>query len=169
MRSAALLVLCLSGCTILDAEIEIPQACMTFHDQEVPGMADGHTFTKTFVADDLQVVDGFIKVDGVITDARARLTLRSGPSDFTFLDGVTVTVNDSTGTLPPVMLVACLEGACMSMSGVTEIVAQVPENLLDYARGGAPRFTVTLTGNLPAQTWSTDIEVCVAGHASIKI
>jgi hypothetical protein len=169
MRSAALLVLCLSGCTLLDAEIEIPQACMTFLDQEVPGMPGGHSFTKTFIADDLKVVDGFVKVDGVITDARARLTLRSGPSDFTFLDGVTVTVTDSTGTLPAAMLVSCLDGACMSMSQVTEIVAQVPENLLDYARGGAPRFTVTLTGNLPTDTWHTDIQVCLSGRASVKI
>src|SRR5262249_57563072 len=101
MHRAALIALCLSGCTLLDAGIDIPEACVTFHDEEVPGMPGGTSWTKTFVSDDLKIVDGFVKVDAVITDARARLTLRSGAPDFTFLDDVTVPVKDSTGALPP--------------------------------------------------------------------
>ncbi|HKA88661.1 MAG TPA: hypothetical protein VKH36_06235 [Acidimicrobiia bacterium] len=169
MHRAALIALCLSGCTLLDAGIDIPEACVTFHDEEVPGMPGGTSWTKTFVSDDLKIVDGFVKVDAVITDARARLTLRSGAPDFTFLDDVTVTVKDSTGALPPATIVACEHGACMSMSQVTEIVATVPDNVVDYARHGAPRFTVTLAGNLPAQAWRTDVEVCISGRASVKI
>ncbi len=169
MRRAALLALCLSGCTLLDAGIDIPEACVTFHDQEVPGTPGATSWTRTFAADDLKIADGFVKVDAVITDARARLTLVSGAADFTFLEGVNVTVKDSTGALPPATIAACENGACMSLSRVTEIVATVPENLIDYARDGAPRFTVTLTGNLPADPWHTDVEVCISGRASITI
>jgi hypothetical protein len=169
MLRATLLALCLSGCTLLDAGIDIPEACVTFQNEEVPGMPGGTAFTKTFVADNLKIVDGFVKIDAVITDARARLTLRGGASDFTFLDGVSVTVKDSTGALPPATIVACDDGACMSQSQVTEIVAQVPENLIDYAKGGAPQFTVTLSGNLPTEAWRTDVEVCISGRASVKV
>jgi hypothetical protein len=169
MVRAALLAVCLSGCTLLDVGIDVPEACVTFPNEEVPGMPDGMTWTKSFVADDLKIVDGFVSVDAVITDARARLTLRGGADDFSFLDGVTVTVKDSQGTLPAAKLVDCAAGACASATQTTEVVADVPENLIEYAKHGSPEFVVTLTGALPAQAWRTDVKVCISGHASIKV
>ena len=169
MFRAALLMFALSGCNLLAVDVEIPEACVTFLDQEVPGMPPGQAYTKTFVADEFKLPDGFVKLDAVVTEARATLTLTGGASDFTFLEGVTLEVSDSTGVLPPTMLIACEAGACMSYSATTEIHAQIPENLTDYARGEAPRFTVTMTGNLPSHAWHTDVEVCISGRASVKI
>jgi len=169
MHRAALLVFALSGCTLLQVDAEIPEACVTFLDQEVPGVPAGQSYTKTFVADEFELPDGFIKLDAVITEARATLMLTGGATDFTFLDRVTLEVKDSAGALPPTMVVACEAGACMSSSAMTEIRAQTPENLIDYARGGAPRFTVTMSGNLPTHAWYTDVEVCISGRASVKI
>jgi hypothetical protein len=169
MFRAALLMFALSGCNLLAVDIEIPEACVTFLDQEVPGVLPGQAYTKTFVAEEFKLPDGFVQLDAVVTEARATLTLTRGASDFTFLDGVTLEVSDSAGALPPTMLIACEAGACMSSSATTEIHAQIPENLTDYARGEAPRFTVTMTGNLPSHAWYTDVEVCISGRASVKI
>ncbi len=170
MRPLAILLLVgMSGCSLLQVDADLPETCVTFLDQEVPGVHPGETFVKTFVADEFKLPDGFIKLDAVITEARAVLHLTGGPETFAFLDGITVEVADSNGVLDPMMLIACQGGDCRSDTNITEIRVQTPENIIDYARNAAPVFTITMVGNLPATAWRTDVQVCLTGHASIKI
>jgi hypothetical protein len=168
-RIAPLLLIGLTGCPLLSVEAEIPEACLTYTDVEVVGVPAGVPFTYTKTLEEIPLADGFVSLDAVVTDARASLRAKSGIANFAFVDGLVVTIASADPSLPPFDLVACQGGSCASATGTTTIAAQTPENLIDYMTAGPAAVTITLTGTLPTEAWTTDIEICLGGKARLTL
>jgi hypothetical protein len=168
-RFAPLFLVALTGCPLVSVEAEIPDACLTYTAVRVPGLPPGLQFSYTKTLDELPLAEGFISLDAVITDARATLRATSGVESFDFVDGLVVTISSADGSLPPFDLVACQHGNCASPTKTTTLATETPENLIDYMQAGPANVTITLTGDLPLNEWTTDVEICLSAKMRLTV
>jgi hypothetical protein len=166
-RIAPLALALLAGCPLVSLEAEIPDACLTYKNVEIPAVPPGIAFTHTKELAEFPLTDGFLSVDAVVTRARAKLIATSGVSNFQFVDGLVVTID--SGEMQPFDLIACEDGSCASSSKETIIAANTPVNLIDYMSSGPAAVTVQLTGDLPQVPWTADIEICLSGTARLSV
>jgi hypothetical protein len=156
----------LGGCDLFTAEANLDNVCMQLDDRIVDG-APGGKIVRTVSYDDLSIFDGFISLDAKVTDLRVALKATQGVSNLSFLDSVHVTI--TSGTLPPLELLACDGGACASSTKETTVAIDAPDNLIDYALNGTMKIALSVSGPLPTSDWMANVQVCLSGTAQLKI
>ncbi|HLL25441.1 MAG TPA: hypothetical protein VK427_25065 [Kofleriaceae bacterium] len=151
----ALLLLCLTGCLQIEAEIE--ESCVTRSGVEVEGV-ELSSLSQTFMIDDLSEVHRFTdNADADIQFVRATIRPTSGVTSLAFVEAASVVIEGET-------VYACA-GDCPSGEGV-ELPSQTRTDAMKYLSADALAFTLSVDGELPKTAWTVDVDVCVRGNVS---
>jgi hypothetical protein len=161
------LVLMVGGCPLLDVQVETQEVCLTYTGLEVPGVDAGGSVHEEFVFDDLGSLDGLDQLDGSARFVRVDLHATSGVADFGFLGSARVTVasGDPDSSLPEVTAVDCSGDGCARDGADLSIFAASDVDAVPYLRSGSVAITIDASGQLPAESWTVDVDVCMAGSA----
>jgi hypothetical protein len=158
----------MSACTLLQLEAELPKACITRSGVPVAGSL-GRTSTAFSIAlADLGAAKDLLQAGDelIFTHFAARPAAPpAAPSDaLAFIDGAEISLGPVTpdATMPPLLAFACT-GDCNNGEGSLDIAGTSHDNAIAYLRAPMTAVTVALSGKLPAQPWTLDVEVCLSG------
>ncbi|TMQ21487.1 MAG: hypothetical protein E6J91_02595 [Deltaproteobacteria bacterium] len=168
-RSAILLLATLPGCPLVDVEAEVPEVCLTYPNLQVQSPAVG-SLSQSFVFDDLSAVHDVAKQDASLSFVRAEVRVTSGIENLAFIDAVHVVVSstDPATPLPPLTVYDC-SGNCAPDGNALEVPAALVHNAIDYLRAGSLKIDLEFDGQIPAASWTMDIDVCMKGSAGYTV
>lgn len=160
------LLLATAGCgDVLFLELEQPALCKTLAGQTFGG-SQYSTTLDIDVAREIQGL-GVQSPEGIelfVSMERARLIARSGITDFDFIDSARISVVSVAPDGPPPA-----EVLSYTRTGPTGPEVELHDggklNLTDYISQDTLRVEAALSGRLPSEDWSIDIEVCLYGRA----
>jgi hypothetical protein len=157
----------LAGCELFSLETDIPEMCINFKDRLIPGVGANADFERSISSDPLDTFGAYVELDAEITSARARLKVKSGANDLSFIDELTVTLKgaEPDSQIAPIALVSCYDYACASDSNEATLTETPPRGVMDAIKAGRIEVEVSMKGDLPEQDWVVDIELCVSGKA----
>jgi len=160
----------LPGCPLLDAEVEVHEVCMTYPDVQVDGVATGTTLQSSFTFNDLSRLHTLVDLDANLQFVRGEVRAKSGITDFSFVHAAHVTIasGDPSSTLPTLDLFDC-SGNCVANGQALELPAAVQQEAVEYVRGDSVIVGLDFDGQLPAQAWSMDVDVCLNGHVAYSV
>jgi hypothetical protein len=154
-----LFAVCLPGCLSIEAEIE--ESCITRKDVEIPGVPEA-SISQTFVVDDLSDVHRLLE-HGSASLQLTRADIRP-TSGVTSLDFVSTARIDLEGT----MFFGC-DGDCPTESGVLALLSANQEDAIPYLQGDQLGITLAVSGAMPIDAWTVDVDICVAGNVSYEL
>jgi hypothetical protein len=170
LRSAALLtgLAMLPGCPLVDVEADVPEVCLSYPNLQVQTPAQSSA-TESFVFDDLSAVHDVIKEDASLEFVRAEIRVVGGLEDLSFVDSVSVAVssNDPGTTLPKLTMYEC-DGDCADGKAI-KLTASDARNAIEYLKANSLKIDLDFKGEIPAASWTMDIDVCLKGRASHSI
>jgi hypothetical protein len=128
------------------------------------------SITQSFVFDDLSAVHDLAEQDANLEFVRARIHATSGVENLSFIRGVHVVVSsaDPDTTLPPLTMYDC-DGDCVPSGAALEIPAAVGTNAIEYLRSDAVAIDIDFDGEIPAGTWTIDVDVCMKARAGYTV
>jgi len=168
LRSAALItgLAMLPGCPLVDVEADVPEVCLTYPNLQVDTPAQS-SVTQSFVFDDLAKVHDLVKQDASLEFVRAEVRVTSGLDNLSFIQSANVVVSsgDPGATLPPLTMYDC-DGDCAPDGKILELTAGQAHNAIDYLKQDSIKIDLAFHGEIPAGSWTMDIDVCIKGSAS---
>jgi len=168
--SAALLagLAMLPGCPLVDVEADVPEVCLTYPNLQVQTPAQS-SVSESFVFDDLSAVHDVVKQDASLEFVRAEIRV-TGLDDLKFVDSVKVVVssNDPGTQLQPLTMYDC-DGDCAPDGKVLKLTAGDGRNAINYLQSNSLKIDLEFHGEIPAASWTMDIDVCLKGSASHSI
>jgi hypothetical protein len=159
----------LSSCVLLDAEVEIEEACGVRRAVTVEAVpADTDAFAEPLLIDLGSALHdalaGFDDVDADFEFTRATITATQGVDDLGFVEAVQLGLitTDAAGRETETDVFAC-DGDCVGTDGAIGLPAAVPTAA--NAALAAPGLTAVLDvrGAMPSQAWAFDVAVCAKG------
>jgi hypothetical protein len=169
-RSALLFGLfMLPGCPLVDVEADVPEVCLTYPNLQIQSPAVSSA-TESFVFDDLSAVHDLAKQDASLGFVRAAIRVTSGLPNLEFIDAVRVVVSsgDPGSTLPPLTMYSC-DGDCAPDGNTLDLPATAAHNAIDYLRSNSVKIDLEFRGQIPAASWTMDVDVCMKGKASYTV
>ena len=162
----AVAALLLTGCPLLDVEVDVPEVCVTYADLPVEAAdRDGAvTIHRSFAVDDLSLVHRLTDLDAELAFVGAALIARTGIAGFAFVDAARISISSGGSELPPLVLYQCA-GDCVPADGALDMTAASEHDALAYLRGDGLIIDLELTGRLPTVAWTMTVDVCFAGRA----
>jgi hypothetical protein len=169
LLSAALLagLATLPGCPLADVSADVPDVCLTYPNLQIQTPAV-KSATQSFVFDDLSKVHDLVKQDASLQFIRAELRVTSGLEDLDFVQAVHVVVSDPGTELPPLTIYNC-DGDCVPDGNTLELPAGLAQNAIDYLRSNSVQVDLSFVGEIPAASWTMDVDVCMKGSASYTV
>jgi hypothetical protein len=159
----------LPGCPLLEVEAEVPEVCLTYPNLQVqtPALPSA---TESFVFDDLSGIHDIIKQDASLEFVRASIRVTSGLDNLAFIEAVKVVVSsgDPDTTLPPLTMYDC-DGNCVPDGNTLELPASLAHNAVEYLQEDSIQIDLNFRGQIPAASWTMDIDVCMKGHAGYTV
>jgi hypothetical protein len=159
----------LPGCPLLDVEADVPEVCLTYPNLQVQTPAVS-SLTQSFVFDDLSAVHELAKQNAKLELVRAEIRATSGVDNLAFVDAVhvVVTSGDPGTTLPPLTMYDC-DGNCTPDGSTLEVPAGLAHNVIEYLRSNSIKIDIDFRGEIPAASWTMDINVCMKGSAGYTV
>ena len=145
------------GCLSIEAEIE--ESCISRRDVQIEG-APTNRVSLGFLVEDLSELHRLAEYDPALEFVRADVRPTSGVPDLAFVDAATVAIEG-------VPVYACA-GNCPTGDGIA-MLATAKHSATPYLTADALALQLTVSGQLPATTWSVDLDVCVKGSASYRL
>lgn len=164
-----LFVLVLSGCTLLEAELELGEVCVTHRDVHVEGVAlPAIAFELT--SGELAQLHELVDLDAELALVRAEFRVTDGPGDLTRIDRaeLSLAAGAPDSTLARLVAYGCA-GDCAGTERALVIPAGVQRDIVEYLRASEVILGVALEGTLPAEPWTMEVDVCMDGHVSTTI
>ena len=161
----------LPACPLLEVQTDVPEVCLTYPGIQVaPAMDGAPALHESFSFDDLEAIHDLQNLDANLAFVSARAHATAGITDFDFVHAahVVVTSGDPAATLPPLTLYDC-NGDCIPGDGTLEMPAAVQEDAIDYVKSDSIVIDLDLTGQLPAQAWAMDVDVCMHAKVDLKV
>jgi|GEM_PF-1492774 len=160
----------LPGCPLLNIEAEVPEVCLSYPNLQVTNPTAQHSVKQSFVFDDLSAIHDLAKQDADLQFVRAEVRATSGVESFGFVQAVHVVVasGDPDSTLPPLTMYDCT-GDCVPDGNALEIPAATGNNAIDYLRGDSVMIDLDFVGEIPAGTWTMDVDVCMKARAGYTV
>lgn len=159
-----------AGCPFLEIEAEMPEVCMTHHGVEIEGVPSEYAtgIDQSFVFDDLSAFDELKDLDADLRFVSATVRATYGVGNLAFIDSATIQIasNDPDSTLPTRAIYACASGGCPAKDNALAIPVQDQDDALEYIRSGSMAISLQADGSMPTESWTMDVEICVAGRAS---
>ena len=154
MTKFLLLAMFSTGCLQIEAEIE--ESCIFRKDVQIEGV-DATTISRGILIDDLSDAKKLLEYNADLDFARAAIRPTSGVTNLDFVELAVVAIEGA-----PVYGCA---GNCAS--GALDV--QVPTSATQYFSAESLAVQLTVTGALPKDAWTVDIDVCVRGTASYTV
>ena len=114
-------------------------------------------FSRGFLVDDLSDVKKLLEYNAELEFARAEIRPTSGVTNLDFVE----------------LAVIAIEGApvygCSGDCPTGELAVQVPTSATQYFAAESLAIQMTVTGALPHEVWTVDLDVCVRGNASYSL
>ena len=158
------LVTLVPACPLLDVEVEAPEVCLTYPNLMVTGVGGATSLDQSFTLDDLDSIHQLTELDASVHFVRAQVRAR-GVADLGFVETTKLTVasDDPDSTLPTLTVYDC-EG-CESDAAVLDVPARDQGDALAYVKGDSVVIGVAFTGEMPANDWAMDVDVCFSASA----
>jgi len=161
----------LPACPLLEVQTDVPEVCLTYPGIQVAGATqDTPAIDESFSFDDLKAIHDLQNLDADLAFVSARARATSGISDFGFVQAAHIVVSsgDPMSMLPPLTLYDC-NGDCIPDDATLEMPAAVQQNAIDYVKSNSILIDLDLTGQLPAQAWTMDVDVCMHAKVDVKV
>jgi hypothetical protein len=160
----------LPGCPLLNIEAEVPEVCLSYPNLQFTSPGVQSSIKQSFVFDDLSAVHDLAKQHADLEFVRAEVHATSGVENLGFVRAVHVVVSsgDPGSALPPLTMYDC-SGDCVPDGNTLEIPAAVGANAIEYLRGDSVLIDLDFEGEIPAGTWTMDVNVCMKGRASYTV
>jgi hypothetical protein len=158
----------LPACPLLEAQVDVPEVCITYDDIEV--LAAATEVDQQIVVDDLGEIHELVEHAEDLTFKRAEAIAVSGVGDFSFVDSARIAIapGRGDGAVTPLTLYQC-DGDCVSSADALVLSDDERHDVLDYLRGDAITLDLAITGDLPQVTWTMSVVVCFAGSARYSV
>lgn len=162
MKLLALCVPFLAGCPLLEIEASIEEVCVTYRDVEIVGVVGDH-IQHSFTTGELGELQGLAEQDAEMSFTR--VTLRAHGGELTTVSSARVAVasGDPESTLPTLPIVEC-DGDCLPDGNTLAIPAATQHSAVAYVATGSLVIDLELRGQLPAEAWTADVDVCMNGR-----
>jgi len=159
----------LPGCPLLEVEAEVPEICLTYPNLAVQTPALP-SISQSFVFDDLSAVHDLVKQEASLEFVRAELRVTSGLDNLAFVDSVSIVVasGDPDTKLPPMTMYHC-DGDCAPDGNAIKLSAAAEHNAIDYLKENSIKIDLDFRGEIPAASWTMDIDVCLKGKAGYTV
>ena len=160
----------LPGCPLLNIEADVQEVCLSYPNLEVTTPTAQSSIKQSFVFDDLSAIHDLAEQEAHLQFVRAEIRATSGIAGFDFVDAVHIVVSsgDPDSTLPPLTMYDC-DGDCVPDGNVLELPAALGTNAIDYLRGDSVVIDLDFVGEIPAATWTMDINVCMKAKAAYTV
>jgi hypothetical protein len=160
----------LPGCPLLNIEAEVAEVCLSYPNLEVTNPMAQSSLRESFVFDDLSAIRELAEQDADLRFVRAEVRATSGVEGFAFVRAVRLVVSsgDPGSTLPPLTMYDC-DGDCVPEGNALAIPAAVGGNAIEYLRGDSVLIDLDFEGEIPAGTWTMDVDVCMKGKAAYTV
>lgn len=160
----------LPGCPLLTIEAEVEEVCLTYPNLEVTNPTAQGSIRQSFVFDDLSALHELAEQDASLEFVRAEVRATSGVTSFAFIHAVHIVVasGDPGTTLPPLTMYDC-DGDCVPEGNALTIPAAAGNNAIEYLRGDSVLIDLDFEGEIPAGTWTMDVDVCMKARASYTV
>lgn len=165
-------LLLLTGCPLLDVEVEVAEVCITYNDVPIEGVpleALDHVETTVLLDDFAELRELVSRQDVDLRFTRAEIRAVDVPSIGPITSArVVVASGDPESTLPTLTVVECTDN-CLVDGTTLAISADVQESALEYVKSASLVVDLDLHGRLPATQWHADIDVCMSGRAGFRL
>lgn len=164
------LVVLSTGCPLIEAEAEVPEACMTQRDIQVDGVSpeNANHISSTFTFDDLSGFDALEKFDPSMHFTSATITATHGVADLAFISAAKVDVASASpdSTLPTKTFYQCAGGDCPTDGKAMDIPVAATDDIAAYIDSGSLAIAIDADGHMPTEGWMMDATLCVEGSGS---
>jgi hypothetical protein len=160
----------LPGCPLLQVEADVPEVCLHYPNLQIqtpPGLTSAK---QSFVFDDLSAAHDLTELDANLEFVRAEIRATSGIENFQFIDAVHVVVSsgDPASTLPPMTMYDC-DGNCAPEGNKLVVPAALAHDAIEYLKSNSIIIDLEFQGEIPAASWSMDIDVCMKARADYTV
>lgn len=168
--ACVLALVALPGCPLLDAEVEVPEVCITYADVRVPGVTDDSQIQSSFLIEDLSAIEELADLDASLEFVRGEARITSGLDGFSFVEGARLTIasGDPESTLPTLSLYECT-GDCLAAGTTLALPGGQQNAVLDYVKSGSLAIGIDLAGPPPATDWVMEVDICLKGRAGYSL
>ena len=160
----------LPGCPLLNIEAEVPEVCLTYPNLQFTNPVAQASIKQSFAFDDLSAVHDIAKQHANVEFVRAEVRATSGIENFNFVKSVRLTVasGDPDSTLQPMTMYDC-NGDCVPDGNALEIPAALGNDAIEYLRGDSVLIDLDFVGEIPAGTFTMDVDVCMKAKAAYTV
>jgi len=159
----------LPGCPLLEIEADVPEVCLTYPNLAVQTPALP-SISQSFVFDDLSAVHDIVKQEASLEFVRAELRVTSGLDNLAFVHAVDIVVSsgDPDTALQSMTMYHC-DGDCAPEGNAITLSADSGHNAIEYLKEDSIKIDLTFVGEIPAASWTMDIDVCLKGKAGYTV
>ena len=160
----------LPGCPLLHIEAEVPEVCLSYPNLQFTSPTAQSSIKQSFTFDDLSAIHDLAKQDANLEFVRAAVHVTSGVANLDFVKSVHVVVSsgDPGTTLPPMTMYNC-DGDCVPDGDTLDIPAAAGNDAIAYLRGDSVLIDLDFEGEIPAATWTMDVDVCMKAKAGYTV
>lgn len=159
-----------TGCPLLDVTAEVPEACLTYKDIQIEGVAAeaAHAVHTVFTFDDLAGFAELEQYDAALHFTRGTITATHGVGNLAFIASAKLDIasGDPDSTLPTRTFYDCALGDCPAAGKSMDLQVSDRDDAIAYITSGSLVVALDATGNMPTEAWTMDAELCVEGSAS---
>lgn len=158
----------LPACPLLEAQVEVPEVCITYDDIAV--LAAATEVHEQIVVDDLSEIHELVEHAEDLTFKRAEAIAVTGVNDFSFVTSARIAIAPGRGdaAVAPLTLYQC-DGDCVSRADTLALSDDEQHDVLDYLGGDAITLDLDITGDLPQVQWTMSVVVCFEGTARYTV
>jgi hypothetical protein len=143
----------LTGCPLVRVSASFEEVRITRSDIHVDGVTET-SISRSFAIDDLSEIHELLDFDADLQFVRAELRPTSGVTDLTFIDTASIGFD---GT----QVYSC-DGDCPNLSAIQS-------SAVDYLAADSIDVSLDVSGQLPTNAWTLDVDVYVKGHVAYEV
>jgi hypothetical protein len=160
----------LPGCPLVEIEADVPEVCLSYPNLQIETPMGLGSIKQSFVFDDLSAAHDLTDLDANLEFVRAEVRATSGIESFSFVRAVHVVVSsgDPDTALPPLTMYNC-DGDCAPQDNKLVVPAAAGANAIEYLKSNSIVIDLEFQGDVPAGSWTMDVDVCMKARASYTI
>lgn len=160
----------LPGCPLLTIEADVEEVCLRYPNLKIENPTATSSITESFVFEDLSDIHELAEQDASLEFVRAEIRATAGVENLGFIRAVRVVVSsaDPGTTLPPLTMYDC-DGDCVPQGAALVIPAGIGANAIEYLRSDAVAIDIDFDGEIPAGSWTIDVDVCMKAHVAYTL
>lgn len=168
-----------SGCPLVDIEIDVPEVCISASSIEIAGVGDLPDIEGEIVLErSIDITAQIHEMRASLADLGTAGTLRlrsldvsiapspTAPESLDFVRGLELVFVTPNGTLPPLLAFDCDD--CPTTARTLDVAVR-PLDFLPYLDADVLHLDAAIRGDLPREPWSMSIDTCFRSTISREI